>query len=403
MADAAKRRSSGKTEEVVHAPHLRWFRATAIAFSLVCLIYAVWAYWGTHFWPRVSDFVSFWAAGRLTLGGHPELAYKIVSHHAAEQAVGPVRGLLPFPYPPPFLAIITPFATLPFGAGFLLWVGTTATFYVWTARRVAPLAYAMAMPPAYLNLLIGQNGFLMSGIFIWGAALVETNPWLAGAILGLMVMKPQLALLLPVAMLAGREWRVIGGAMLSTSALLLIGLLLFGWKSYQAFFAILPHYVEFLRDSRLPWHKLASPFALARFFGLAQTPALLIQSVIASIAAILTARAWWLRLDQRVPILATATILVPPYFFIYDALLLIVPLGWMIRTGRYAFIIAFVWLCAFIPFLTYYSPLVAPNLISVAAIICLWALHVDSGRRGANGEPGPYIHPISAELSPTSW
>jgi hypothetical protein len=345
--------------------------------------------------------VSFWAAGRLTLAGHPELAYKIVSHHAAEQAVGPVRGLLPFPYPPPFLAIITPFATLPFGAAFLLWVATTAIFYIWAARRVAPLPYAMAMPPAYLNLLIGQNGFLMSGIFIWGASLVETNPWLGGAILGLMVMKPQLALLLPVAMLAGREWRVIGGAMLSAFALLLVGLLLFGWKSYQAFFAILPHYVEFLRDSRLPWHKLASPFALARFVGLAQTPALLIHSAIALIAAILTARAWRLRLDQRVPILATATMLIPPYFFIYDALLLIVPVGWMIRTGRYAFAIAFVWLCAFIPFLTYYSPLVAPNLISIAAMICLWVLHVDSRRGRANAGAAPDIHPISPNLSPT--
>jgi hypothetical protein len=73
----------------------------------------------------------------------------------------------------------------------------------------------------------------------------------------------------------------------------------------------------------------------------------------------------------------------------------------MIRTGRYAFAIAFVWLCAFIPFLTYYSPLVAPNLISIAAMICLWVLHVDSRRGRANAGAAPDIHPISPNLSPT--
>jgi hypothetical protein len=232
------------------------------------------------------------------------------------------------------------------------------------------------MPPAYINLLIGQNGFLMSGIFVAGISLTGSSPSWAGAIIGLMVFKPQLALLLPVAMLAGREWRVIVGALLSTSAMLLIALLLFGWSTYQSFFDILPHYVAFMRDARLPWSEVASPFALARFVGLSQVAALSMHSIIATVATILAARAWWLKLDERVPILAAAALLIPPYLLTYDGLFLIIPVGWMIRQ-RHPYALALTWLCCLVPVLSFYVPWRLPNLISIAALISLWVLHFD--------------------------
>jgi hypothetical protein len=89
----------------------------------------------------------------------------------------------------------------------------------------------------------------------------------------------------------------------------------------------------------------------------------------------LTARAWWLKLDERVAILAAATMLTPPYFFTYDALLIIVPIGWLVQQNRQPYLLAFVWLCCFIPIITYFSPWIGPNYISLAALACLWALH----------------------------
>jgi hypothetical protein len=400
MGEGVERGTHSDTEEARPSP-LRWYRAAAIGVSLVCLIYAAWAHVGTHLWPKASDYVSFWTAGRLALSGHPDLAYNIARHHAAEQAVGHVGGMLPFPYPPPFLAIIAPFALLPFGASFYLWVFATAALYGWAARHFAPLPYAFAMPAAYLNLLIGQNGFLTSGIFISGVTVIETNPWLAGTILGLMVLKPQLALLLPIAMLAGREWRVIAGAIVSTIALLVLGLILFGSRSYQAFFDILPHYVQFLRDNRLPWNELASPFALARFLGLQQSSALMVHSAVAFVAAALTARAWWLRLEERVPILAAATLLMSPYSYTYDALLLIVPIGWMISNGRYQYI-PVVWICAFLPLITYYTPFVGVNLTSIAAVICLWVAHLGPRANPPGREPLDSASRDAAEASAAS-
>jgi hypothetical protein len=358
----------------------RWYRAAAIGFALFFLYFAVWAAWRNDFWPYQGDYVSFWAAGRLTLNGHPALAYDIPAHHAAEQLAGHVRRLLPFPYPPPFLALVSLFALLPYGASFYVWVVATAAFWGWAARRFAPSAYAFSIPSVHADYLSGQTGFLTSGILIAGLSLVDTAPWLAGSILGVMVIKPHLALLLPVAMLAGREWRVIGGAAVSAAAILLGSLLLFGWSTWSGFFAILPHYVGFVRDSFWPWSLLASPFALARFAGLPQAAALAIHAAIAAAATLATFRAWWLRLDTRVPILATATLLVPPYLLTYDTVLLAVPLVWLIREGRRPFFAAIAWLCCLCSILNHFTGvawpgLIWPNLIPVAAVLCLWELH----------------------------
>ena len=377
------------SDDGARAPYLRWFRATAVGVSLVFLIFAVWALQANQFWPKGADYVSFWAAGRLALAGHAELAYDTTAHAVVELTAGHARGLLPFAYPPPFLAVVAPAAVFGYAAAFCVWVAATGAFYAWAARRVVALPYAFAMPPAYINLRTGQTGFLMTGIFVAGLTLIEANPWLAGAILGLMLFKPQLALLLPIAMLAGREWRVIGGAILSVCALLLLGLLLFGWSSYRGFFEMMPQVAALLRDGRLPSNALASAFALARSAGLPQSGALLIHALVALAATVLTARAWWLRTDERVPILAAATMLIPPYIFTYDALVLIIPLGWMIAQRRYPFAIAAVWGCMLLPIIQYFTPLACPNLISLGAAICLWVLHSHrrSPRRKAQQSP----------------
>lgn len=355
---------------------VRWYRAAAVGFSLVFVMFATWAYIANRFWPVGADFVSFWAAGRLALAGTPQLAYDISAHHAAEQAAGHVTGLLPFPYPPPFLGLVTLFAVVPFGPSFYLWVAGTAAFCAWSARRLAPPEYLFAIPSSYTNLLTGQTGFLITGIFIAGLGLIEASPWWAGGVLGLLALKPQLALLLPVATLAGREWRVIGGATLSVLALVLFSLALFGTSTWQAFFGILPHYLGFIRTGMWSWNELASVFALGRFVGLSPAAALSIHAGVAIASTLMTARAWWLKLDSRVPILAAATLLASPYLLTYDAVLLAVPIAWLIRQGRHPPAAAAAWLCGFTPVLTYLSRFPWPNLVPVGALICLAALHM---------------------------
>jgi hypothetical protein len=321
------------------------------------------------------DFLSYWAAGKLALGGHAASAYDIELHNAVELTAAPITGLIPFPYPPPFLFFVTPFGLLPFWIAFPAWILITGIIYVCAVRREVSLPYALAHPSVLSNTLIGQNAFLTSAIFIGGTEFIARRPYVAGAILGLLVIKPQLAILLPIGMLAGREWKVIVAACISATALLLLALIIFDSAAYGGFFQILPFYTDAMRESRWPWSEIASTFAFLRKLGCPEATALIVHGIIALVAALMTARAWWLRTDERVPILASATVLIPPYIFTYDALLLVSPLAFLITQLRRPLVSAFIWLLCLLPVAGYFGFYSGPNTVPIAAMAALWALH----------------------------
>jgi len=369
-----------------------WFRVAACVAALWFVSVTAAAVILLYSRHNPIDFLSYWAAGKLALSGHAAAAYDIPLHKAVEQTAAPISGLLPFPYPPPFLLFLAPFGLLPFWIAFPAWILVTGIVYVLGVRRACPLPYALAHPSVLSNALIGQNAFLTSAIFVGGTELVARRPYVAGAILGLLVIKPQLAILLPIAMLAGREWKVILAACVSVSALLLLALVIFGPAAYQGFFQILPFYSGAMRASRWPWGEIASTFAVARQLGGSEFTALAIHGIVALAAALLTARAWWLRLDERVPILASATILVPPYILTYDALILVAPLGFLLSRRRQPTAIAFSWLMCLLPVAGYFGFYSGPNTVPVAAAVALWALH----RPDANAmRPAPSAAPAN--------
>lgn len=350
------------------------FRASASGLGILFSLGVAWVCWLVYQEARGVDFLSFFAAGRMVLDGQASSIYDIAAHRAVEFTISPIRGMLPFPYPPPFLFFVAPFALPTFWLGFALWLIATGTLYLYGALKFTRWPYALSNPPLLLNAMIGQTGFLMSGIFMVGLSLIARRPVLAGMVLGVLVVKPQLALLLPFATIAGRHWRVIAGAAASSSLLLVAALAVFGLGAYEGFFNILPRYAASMAASRWPWNELVSPFALARFCGIAQTPALAVHVIVAIAATAITTRAWWLDLDEKIPVLGAATLLISPYVFTYDALLLIVPAAWLIREGRFA-AVTVLWFLALTPLLTYFTPWVWPNLIPVAALFCLWLLH----------------------------
>ncbi len=80
--------------------------------------------------PTSSDFVSFYAAGKLALAGTPGLAYDQAAHFLAEQqftvAGAPYQF---FFYPPVFLLLCAPLALLPYYVAFYVFeIATLAAF-----------------------------------------------------------------------------------------------------------------------------------------------------------------------------------------------------------------------------------------------------------------------------------
>ena len=348
-----------------------WPHAVAVGLTILFIAYIAYATARNYFDPEGVDFVSFWAAGRLALDGAPADAYDIARHHAVEVTSGGPVGLLPFPYPPPFLFFVTPFALAPFWVAFGLWViGSAALFLIALKPLVRP-PWALLHPAAHVNVLIGQNGLLTAGILVAGVGLLRSTPFLGGAILGLLVIKPQLAVLLPFALLAGREWRAIGGAAMSVVTLLAAALLVFGLAAYQGFFAILPEYAGFMRQNAWPWGELASVFAFARALGIAPTLAMTAQIVIAAGALVVTCLVWARRGENRLAVLASATLLMPPYLLNYDSLLLIVPIAYLMQERSTRFAALLVWLSCLPAIFTYLEMYRGPNTVTLGAIVAL--------------------------------
>jgi hypothetical protein len=225
-----------------------------------------------------------------------------------------------------------------------------------------------------VNSWIGQNGFLTCGIFASGLAALDVSPVAGGAIFGLLIIKPQLALLIPIAFVAGRQWWAIAGAASSVLLLLAISYALFGPSSYESFVLALPHQASVIADGRVPWNELASPFAFCRLLGVPKEHSLAIQAIVAILAGAVTWRAWRLGLNSRGPVLAAATLLIPPYLFTYDSLLLIIPIGWLVRHHRHPIGLAIIWILCLLPIISYSGFYKGPNTIPLAAIICVWLL-----------------------------
>jgi hypothetical protein len=350
------------------------YRLAALAFTTIVAISIPVAVWVYHSRGPGVDFVSFWAAGRLALSGEPALAYDIEVHRAFELTVTKLRGLMTFPYPPPFLLLVSIFAVLPFWLAYVPWIIGTVALYVASTRALVAPRFALAHPAALVNTIIGQNGFLTTGIFVSGVSLVVARPLLGGIVLGLLVVKPQLAVLVPVALLASRNWRAIGGAALSSFLLLAMAAAVFGLETYRAFLEMAQQQGAFLSTREWDWGEQASVFAFARYFGIDRSAAFALQAAVALAAAAVTWRVWALGHERRAEVLAAATLLVPPYLFAYDSLMLIVPLAALLHDARRPWLPAIVWIGLFVPLLGYVGVYEGPNTIPIAAALCIWGV-----------------------------
>jgi hypothetical protein len=301
--------------------------------------------------PYQMDFVSYWAAGALTLDGNPAGAYDLALHRATELGAIPLDGALPFAYPPCFLPVVTPFALLSYPAAAADWVLLGFALYCVAMRRWAPDMpwLALSFPPLLVNAITGQAGFLTAALLVGGMALLPKRPLLAGALLGLLIVKPQLGLVLPLALLAGREWRAIAGAAASSVGLVLVSLILFGWEPWQAWLGNADLIASIAGEGRAGWHRMASVYGALRLAGLGAAAAWIVHFLVALAATGAACLIWYRKeeLGARAGALAAATALASPYLFIYDILILVVPFLWLVARGRHGPLLALVWAILF--------------------------------------------------------
>jgi arabinofuranan 3-O-arabinosyltransferase len=288
------------------------------------------------------DFVNVWSAGKLALDGHPAWAWDwdIQKQVQVDLLGQSFIGNFAWHYPPPFLFVAAFLAQFPYPVAFIGWVSVSLIPYLVTMRAIVgrPFGWmlAAAFPVVLTNTLVGQNGFLTASLVGGMLILLPTRPILAGICLGLLSYKPQYGFLFPLVLIAASQWTVFFTAGVVAALIAGVSWLAFGTESWQAFFHWLPMFSQaFLTEGRAPWGKMQSIFALVRYFGGSESLGWAFQwTMIAAVAATLVLL--WrsrVRYSLKAAGLATGTLLVTPYLFLYDVMVLAIAVGFLVRIG----------------------------------------------------------------------
>jgi hypothetical protein len=244
-----------------------------------------------------------------------------------------------FSYPPSVLPLLAPFGALPYLVALPLWLalGTLAFFAAamgrWPRREDWLLVLTIALSPVlWVNLNFGQLGLFLALLFVGALRLLPARPLLAGAMIGILTIKPQLGPLLAVTLLLTGAWRAIAAAVLAAIVLAALSIVLFGASPWNAW---LTHTVtaqwELLEQTKSFFvTQMVTPFSAARALGASMHAALALQGV----AAVLVLLATWRALASAAPwplkaaIIACGACLLVPYALAYDLAIPLAAIVW---------------------------------------------------------------------------
>lgn len=277
-----------------------------------------------------NDLAGFWSVGHMVLQGRASEAYDPAAALAAQATYVPEHEVrLPWFYPPQMFFLIAPMAMLSYLPAFFLWTGVCLFCLAWSMRALAPNTPAvwllLASPGLYWLLRFGQTGVLAAAL-LGGALyfLAQRRPVRAGVLIGLLTFKPQLGLLLPFALVAGKQWRAFAAATLTALAVAGACTLAFGPDVWLRFFKAVGVAMAWQARGALPNSQMVSLYAPLRVLGLADRPALVLQVLLA--LAVLAVVLWaWRRLGASLlsgALLAAGSLLVSPHVLGYDLVVL---------------------------------------------------------------------------------
>jgi arabinofuranan 3-O-arabinosyltransferase len=290
--------------------------------------------------PVYHDFTCAFVAGFEALHGKIASIYVPAEFIRAQEAlVGAGHALFStWPYPPTYFLILAPLATLPYVAAFLTWgmatlLGCVAVVYL-IVRRPPAIPVALASPFAAWNFIAGQSGALTASLI--GAALLvlERRPVLAGVFIGCLTYKPQWGILIPVALVAAKQWRVIASAAATTTLLAGVSVAAFGidaWVSFPREIIAQAGLNLFPNSAR--WELSQSIYGLVQYLRGGATVAGVVQGTTTlGVAAVV-----WLfwrsraRYALKAATLSAGAVIATPYAFGYDLALVAIPVAFLAK------------------------------------------------------------------------
>ena len=297
--------------------------------------------------PVGYDFIAFWSAARLALQGRPEATYDWQSIAAVHRTAVPALSsgiIFAWHYPPTFLLVVWPLALFSYPLALGIWVLSTAGMWAGLIRQIAAdrraWIVAASAPAGLINLLDGQNAFLTAGLAGFALVLLARRPVAAGILIGLLAIKPHLAVLFPLALLAERQWRAMAAAALTAALFAAVSVAAFGWGTAAAFLHDLPASRALIDHGTVPWDAMPSPYVFALSLGASVAAAEVLQGIAALFAGACVYRVWRNRdapFEAKAATLLAGSLLVSPFLFTYDLTWAALAAGWLallgLRTG----------------------------------------------------------------------
>lgn len=281
------------------------------------------------------DFVNTWMGGRAVFLGQVAAWFDPDTYNAAlRELFGANYWKHLWSYPPHLLLLTWPLGLLPYFPALFVWyaIGLLIYFYAGSEgfSRRSRLFLLAVSPAVFANILTGQNGFFTAALLIGGLLNLDRRPIVAGVLFGILTVKPQLGLLLPVMLIVTGRWRVIAAASVTAVGLAALSVWAFGIESWMAYvLKALPRQGQLLaQNSGFTLGLEPTVFASFRIAGVPPDAAMVAQIAMAAGAVGAVVWTFWRRRDPMlsVALLITATFLATPYALIYD----MVVIGWVV-------------------------------------------------------------------------
>jgi hypothetical protein len=292
----------------------------------------------------VRDFITLYGAAVFLARGDLATIFTPEAFFVAERAIwGASLTPQAWPYPPPMLLLAIPMRWFGLISGAMAAIAVQAAMLLAVVRLRLPWLAGVAVlaSPAFLeNSLAGQNGGMTGALLAGGLLLAGTRPVLAGVLFGLLTVKPQLGLLVPVCLLASGNWRAILAAVVTTGLLVMASLVAFGTEAWAMYWTnVRPQMAGVLE---LPFQglfyqrEMVTPFILLRAAGASLRTAYAAQAFIGLGCILLVWRAW--RDPARDPAMKAALAIVlgmiaTPYGYTYDMVGVAIAVALAVQAG----------------------------------------------------------------------
>ena len=314
-----------------------YFRAVLLIIGLVLIPKAA-EFSGLRFRTgphKLVDFEGFYLAAQLVWRGAIDQAYHFVTLFPLQKALSSSETFQPWTYPPQFDLLVAPLALLPMGVAYGAFMISTLAAYLATLKRIAAENFVSVLillaPVIVVTIGCGQNGFLTGTLIGLTCLGLQTRTSLAGIPLGLMIIKPHLAVAFAVFTLVNRRWGAALVAAATVAATSGLATVVLGPAVWTAFLGGVKEARVFLDHGFYPYFRMVSVYAFVQslgFSGLVASTAQVFVAIVGLGAVVLASYQFAPR--QALGVTAIATLLISPYEYDYDLMTLGIGLGFLL-------------------------------------------------------------------------